>query len=560
MKKRISWLLGTLVLGILLLVPFGKVEAAETPSLDFRYEMTGEIGPGDDKKEVRLPVELLYESRYMHVEINALDEVFTYDFSVVSEAGEIIYSREREEIHSNGRNTVYIDNNLLAGKYEIIVAWSQYNEEDAQGGEVKICAWGGYLIRPESVTISTESVCIMQGRTYQLKASYAPSYANIDTNITWKTSNSQVAAVNSSGVVTARKAGTVTIRAIAGNVSASCQVKVEEGQGVYLPFKEFSGNKKNWKKNEVTFNLPVKSAVSFGFLANENSKPSGKATISLKQNGSEIWKVTHNFRGRSGHVLVPYVLEPGNYTLVIKANSSKFQYEGYVLCETTEYYKAKSIKLKNKKKTMSVGQQLYLDGSVTPIYTTTSVKWTSSNKKVAVVDQTGLITAKKMGKTVITASVDGKKAKCTIYVTKQNVQSWTGKAKDLSKQVKYVPGYKKGKWQSSNSSVASVNSKGKVTFRKNGKAKITLTAKGKKYVFTVYSYDKEKLKNSVLKKVKGYEKQFLPITIEKKTYDNKNFTFTVKFSQHRFFYGTTIYTAIGYYENGKVKIVDNYDW
>ena len=48
--------------------------------------------------------------------------------------------------------------------------------------------------------------------------------------------------------------------------------------------------------------------------------------------------------------------------------------------------------------------------------TTKGVKWSSSNSKVAAVDQKGLVTAKKVGKATITAQVDGKKLTCAVKV------------------------------------------------------------------------------------------------------------------------------------------------
>jgi len=48
------------------------------------------------------------------------------------------------------------------------------------------------------------------------------------------------------------------------------------------------------------------------------------------------------------------------------------------------------------------------------------VKWSSNNKNVATVDANGRVTAKKAGKTVISAEVYGKTLKCRITVSEQN--------------------------------------------------------------------------------------------------------------------------------------------
>ncbi len=560
MKKRRSWLWGVLLLGILMFIPFGKAEASELPPLEFEYEMTGQIGADDANMEVKLPLELLYEGRNIQITISALDELFTYDYLVVSEAGEIICGAERNGIHPSGSNNHWVSATVPAGMNEIIVNWSRYNEADAQGGGIKIHVQGGYIIRPERLMISSQSACIMQGRTFQLEASYAPKNANVDTLIRWTSSDESVATVDTDGLVSAYKEGIATITASAGSVTATCQVQVKKGQGTYVPVKEISGQVKSGKRANISFTLPVKAGVSLLFVKDESGRaPRGRARFYLEQKGKTLWKGMYKFNGQTTHFLTPNVLDPGTYTLIIEGDSSSFKYGGYILCETIDYYKATGIKLNKKTKTVAVGKQFYLNGSVTPAYTTNPVKWTSSNKKVAKVDQDGLITAKNMGKTVITATVDGKKAKCTIYVTKQKLESWTGKTKDLSKKVKNVPGYKKGKWTSSNPSVASVDSKGRVTYRAHGKAKITFTAKGKKYVFTVYAYSKSKLKEAVVKEAKGDSKDhpmLKTFEVKKVTFDNKNFACIVKYWKIDMVLGTGNRTAAGYYYYGKFYMVE----
>lgn len=107
------------------------------------------------------------------------------------------------------------------------------------------------------------------------------------------------------------------------------------------------------------------------------------------------------------------------------------------------------------------------------------VKWTTSNKKIATVSKNGLVKGKKVGKATITAKVGKKKYKCVVTVkmglneTKKdlNVGSTT--------TLKLLGATKKVRWSSSNKSVATVSTKGKVTGVKEGTA--TITAKyGKK--------------------------------------------------------------------------------
>lgn len=105
--------------------------------------------------------------------------------------------------------------------------------------------------------------------------------------------------------------------------------------------------------------------------------------------------------------------------------------------------------------------------------------WSSSNSKVAKVSKKGKVTAKKSGTSRIYAKVSGKKLTCKVTVINLNKKSLNlevGKSETLK-----VSGTKKKvTWSSSDSKVASVSKKGKVTGKKEGTAKIYAKVSGKK--------------------------------------------------------------------------------
>ena len=82
------------------------------------------------------------------------------------------------------------------------------------------------LVETTGVTVTPGTATVAAGSTTALTAALTPSGAT--GNITWTTSNSAVATVNSSGVVTGVAAGTATITAASGNFSGSCTVTVTE--------------------------------------------------------------------------------------------------------------------------------------------------------------------------------------------------------------------------------------------------------------------------------------------------------------------------------------------
>lgn len=110
------------------------------------------------------------------------------------------------------------------------------------------------------------------------------------------------------------------------------------------------------------------------------------------------------------------------------------------------------------------------------------VTFRSSKTSVATVDEKGLITAKKPGKTLITVMADGTSVKCRVTVktpkvslNRTAVSMYRKKTVKLSVQTtsKSIP-----KWKTNKKSVAVVDNNGTVTAVKNGTALITVTVDG----------------------------------------------------------------------------------
>lgn len=149
--------------------------------------------------------------------------------------------------------------------------------------------------------------------------------------------------------------------------------------------------------------------------------------------------------------------------------------------------KASSIKFDKTSYTVRKGEKLKLKVSSNK----NKVVWKSSNEKVASVSQNGIVTTKKVGKVTITATLKGtkKKAKCYIRVgnavkkvsVNKNKVTLTEKKKFTIKTT-VLPSNAANKsvtYKSSNTSVATVSSKGVITAKKAGKAVIKVTAKDK---------------------------------------------------------------------------------
>ncbi len=166
---------------------------------------------------------------------------------------------------------------------------------------------------------------------------------------------------------------------------------------------------------------------------------------------------------------------------------------------TTQFFTveaATKVKMNKTKATLIKGQKLQLK----LIGNKKKVKWSSSNKKVATVSNKGKVTAKAKGKATITARVGSKRYVCKITVetpkiSKKSITLEVGETYALK-----ISGTKqKVKWKTSNNSVASVSSKGKITARKAGNATITATVGSKKYTCKVTVKAKEPDKPEVVR-------------------------------------------------------------
>ncbi len=143
--------------------------------------------------------------------------------------------------------------------------------------------------------------------------------------------------------------------------------------------------------------------------------------------------------------------------------------------------------------TLTEGASEKLTATVKPDNATdNTVTWTSSNSSIAIVDANGKVTAVKEGTAKITAKAGDKTAECTVTVSKaattipvtgvglntQELKLSIGEAGQLTATVNPSDATNKEvEWNSSDESVAKVDSTGKVVGLSEGTAEITVTTK-----------------------------------------------------------------------------------
>jgi len=338
-------------------------------------------------------------------------------------------------------------------------------------------------IKVSSIKLNTSDYVMYSKQYVQLKATVSPDNAT-NNNVTWKSSNRNIATVDSKGKVKALKVGNAIITATSvdgSNISAQCKIKVAQR---VTKIKLNKGIINLSKKGKT---CTVKATVYPNNAYNKyvNWTANNKKVATVDKNGKI--KATTN-KGTT-------------YVNAIAKDGSKIRTR--VLVVVGE--KVKKITLNKTSVTLNRGAKnrtFQLKKAIKNKNATyKGVSWYSSNKNIATVNSTGKVTLKRRGKVVITVKAkDGSKksAKCKVtvrqLVTKLSYNKKTQKTSvDVGKTIKFnvvvSPSNANNKglvFSTSNKKVATVNSKGIIKGLKSGKVVITAKAKdGSKKVVRV---------------------------------------------------------------------------
>lgn len=202
---------------------------------------------------------------------------------------------------------------------------------------------------------------------------------NLTGDITWKSSDAKVATVDAKGNVKAVNAGTATITATLGKVSATFTVTVKNPS-----ITAKADSSVIYTKSKTTTKINV---VKDGVSGNATFRSSNKKVATVSANGTVKAK-------KAGKVNI--TVQVGNHKQVVKITVKK---------PTMKLVKSSAKLKKGKKVTIKV--------KAAPV---SKVTFKSSNKKVATVSSKGVVKAKKKGTATITVKCNGitKKFKVTV--------------------------------------------------------------------------------------------------------------------------------------------------
>ena len=321
-------------------------------------------------------------------------------------------------------------------------------------------------IQVKGVALNLSAVSLYETQTKQLVTAITPTNAT-NKQVVWSSSNPSVATVNNDGVVTAVSNGTAIIRCTTKDSArvATCTVTV---------LKTIHSKSVSVDSTELT----VYDGKSKTLVA--TIKPSNVSINTVIWSSSNPKIATVDSKGKITGI------EPGKCVITCKTRDTGKTAKCKVTVKPT---KVKKLAINKTQISVAIDGSYKLSAVITPAYATNqNVKWTSSNKKIAKVNKNGKVTGVSVGTATITCTtVDGNKiATCTVKVKRPKITSLKVDAKELEVglngkytiKVKPVPSTAsatKVKYESSDTDIATVSSKGVITGVSEGTVIITVT-------------------------------------------------------------------------------------
>ena len=251
-----------------------------------------------------------------------------------------------------------------------------------------------------SVTVAGDAAMTVDGEQ-TLTATVAPATAT-DKTVTWKSSDATVATVDANGKVVAKKAGEVTITATAGGVSGTLKITVSDKAPTVIPVQSVT----------VTGKQELVEGASTTLTATVAPADATDKTVTWKSSDESVATVD-----KDGVVTAK---KAGTVTITATAGGVSGTLHITVTAKPVETVPVTSVEVTVEAgTTVSVGKTLQATATVKPGNATNKkVTWKSSDESIATVDANGVITAKKAGKVVITAtSTDGTDKSGSVEIT-----------------------------------------------------------------------------------------------------------------------------------------------
>ena len=355
---------------------------------------------------------------------------------------------------------------MLAG----IIMGCDKKEPTPSGGNGGNGGGGSQTVAVTGVSLSKTSLTLAEGGSETLTATVAPTNAT-NKAVSWKSSDTGVATVDNSGKVTAVKAGsaTITVTTSDGSKTATCSVTVTS--------KTISVTGVTLDKTEMELtegeSAQLKATVS----------PEDASDKSVKWTSSDEKVATVDNAGKVTAVA------PGTVKITVTTTDGNKETSCSITVSANKI-PVEEVSLDKNEVEIIMGESAQLTATVTPEDATDkSVAWSSSDESIATVDETGKVTALKVGSATIKVKTTdgGKEASCDVTVTPIPVEGVTvepsqveikeGETVQLKATVNPEGADQEVEWTSSDSDIATVDKNGLVTSIKPGTVYIVVRSK-----------------------------------------------------------------------------------
>ncbi|MBR3692444.1 MAG: Ig-like domain-containing protein [Clostridia bacterium] len=313
---------------------------------------------------------------------------------------------------------------------------------------------------PTAISVSPVSALMNVGDSKKFTASVYP--ADASKNINWYSSDTSIAKVSSSGVVTVLKSGTVTITAQSAYNSVKATATVSTGT----------------KATGITVDkATVDQSVGSIFTVNATVAPANAAIKTYTVAISDTNIVKQNGNTPNSFVAVA----PGTATITFKSDDGGFTAKTTVTVRST----VKKATIDPTVTEVGIGAKSQLSVQVDPADAKADGEWKIADTSIATVDEKGVVTGVKEG--VTSVSYIFKDTNLTITAVIRVLKSGALNKEKLD----LVPGGTAaltvsqadlvGTWSSDQPDIVTVDDKGVVTALKEGKANILFTPEDKSF-------------------------------------------------------------------------------
>ena len=372
-------------------------------------------------------------------------------------------------------------------------------------GDITLYAkWIDEKIEPTGISINKNNVTIdiSENKIEELSAQITPANSNYNNELTWKSSNSNVATVSDKGIVTGVSNGQATISVESKNgYKAECNVTVETSPtGIKLNVT----NKTLDLSGEKTFTLePIIEPSTANVNKKIMVKNSNDSAINISENG------------------VVTGISNGLAVITLQTENGKI-----ATCNVTVQTSPTNLTVDKEEVNIDLSESTTknivatIEPSSSNVYT--KISWNTSNPKVATVSDDGIITGISNGEATITAKTgNGKIATCKVIVQTSPTAVVLDKTSieinsEISTYQKLIATinpetsnvYTKLSWTSNNPDIAMVSDDGTVTGKATGATQVKVETQNGKYAIC-----------DVTVKIKKEEQEDTNISLNKNTLD-----------------------------------------